>query len=258
MAKQWEKTKKLWERFKETDDPELRNELIEAYLPIARYTAERLKGKLPMCVDIQEMISAGTLGLIHAIDKFDPYRGVLFETYCSMRIRGAILDHLRATDWVPRLIRNKAHRLDKAKLELAFEFGREPDEKEIARHMGLSIAEFHDLLKEVDVRAQLPIEGAHSDQTDDREVQRVEMIRDPSYVHPLEALSLAELRDTVTRGLSEKEQRVIGMYYFDKLTMKEIGAILSISESRVCQIHAQVLKLLRERYAGETEARRSA
>ena len=114
----------MWQEFKETGDADLRARLIESYLPLVRYTAERLKGKLPQCVDIQEMISAGWIGLINAVDKFDPDRGILFETYCSMRIRGAILDDLRSSDWVPRLIRSKAHKLEKAKLALAFELGR--------------------------------------------------------------------------------------------------------------------------------------
>jgi len=246
--------KQLWQRFKETGDMEVRDELIVAYLPLARYAAERLKGKLPGCVDIQEMISAGTVGLINAVDKFDPDRGILFETYCSTRIRGAILDDLRATDWVPRLIRNKAHRLEKAKVELAFELSRDPSDEEIAERMGLSTDELYALMREVEVRAQLPIEGAHSDATDDdKDLQLVEMIRDPSHVHPLDALSLKEIRETVARGLSDKESRVISMYYFDNMTQKEIGAILSISESRVCQIHAQVLKRLRERCGGDDE-----
>jgi RNA polymerase sigma factor for flagellar operon FliA len=248
MGKRREETKGLWRRFKDTGDQETRNQLVEIYMPLVKYTAERLKGKLPQCVDIQEMISAGMLGLIHAVDKFDPDRGIQFETYCSMRIRGSILDDLRASDWVPRLIRNKANRLGKAKLELAFELGREPRDEEIARRMGLSTDEYEALLREVEVRAQLPIEGAYSDDTDDHDVQRVDLIEDRSQTQPLETLSIQEVREVATKGLSDKERRVVAMYYFDGLTMKEIGAILNISESRVCQIHSQVLKLLRERY----------
>jgi len=239
---------KLWRRFKDTGDPEVRARLIETYMPLVRYTAERLKGKLPQCVDIQEMISAGMVGLIHAVDKFDVDRGIQFETYCSMRIRGSILDDLRASDWVPRLIRNKANRLEKAKLELAFELSREPTDEEIAKRMGLSCEEYEALLREVEVRTQLPIEGAYSDDTEDHEVQRVDLIEDRSQAQPLDTLSIQEVREVAVRGLSDKERRVVSMYYFDDLTMKEIGAILNISESRVCQIHSQVLKLLRERY----------
>lgn len=249
--------KELWQRFKETGDPDIRTRLIEAYMPLARYTAERLKGKLPACVDLQEMISAATLGLINAVDKFDPGRGIMFETYCSTRIRGAILDDLRASDWVPRLIRNKAHRLENAKLELAFELGRDPYDEEVAERMGLSTDEFYELLKEVEVHAQLPIEGVHCDGTEDNEVLRVEMVRDTSHVDPLEALALKEIREIVTRGLSDKEMRVMSMYHFDNLTMKEIGAILNISESRVCQVHAQVLSILRERCGSDVEMLRA-
>ncbi len=251
MAKRRADLMKKWRHLRETDDQETRHELIEAYLPLVRHAAERLKGKLPMCVDIREMISAGAVGLIDAVDKFDIERGVLFETYCSVRIRGAILDDLRSGDWVPRVIREKAHHLDRAKLELAFEFGREPSEEEIAGRMGLSAAEFEDLLKDVDVRSQLPIEGAGSDKGDDRETQLVELIEDRSQERPFDAVSLKELREIATRGLSDKEQRVMSMYYFDSMTMKEIGAILDISESRVCQIHGQVISLLRQRHNRE-------
>lgn len=238
--------KRMWLRFKETGDPDIRAKLIEAYLPLVRYTAERLKGKLPQCVDIQEMISAGWIGLINAVDKFDPGRGILFETYCSMRIRGAILDDLRSRDWVPRLIRSKAHKLQKAKLALAFELGREPEDGEIARRMRLKPSEFHALLKEVQVKTQLPIEGGRSD--DDNDAQRIDLIEDRSQDSPLNRLSLKEVREVALRGLSPSEREVLTDYYFENKTMKEIGDKLGVSESRVCQINAQIMKLLRERF----------
>ena len=250
-------------RFKETEDPEIRGKLIEAYLPLVRYTAERLKGKLPQCVDLQEMISAGWIGLINAVDKFDPGRGILFEPYCSMRIRGAILDDLRSGDWVPRLIRSKAHKLEKAKLSLAFELGREPEDREIARRMRLKLSEFYALLKEVHVKAQLPIEGGHSDTDDDDDTQRIDLIEDRSHEHPLDRLSLKEVRDVALKGLSPNERVVLIGYYFENKTMKEIGEGLGISESRVCQINAQMMRLLRERFKAQMEgqpvcARKSA
>ena len=238
----------MWQQFKETGEADLRARLIEAYLPLVRYTAERLKGKLPQCVDIQEMISAGWIGLINAVDKFDPDRGILFETYCSMRIRGAILDDLRSTDWVPRLIRSKAHKLDKAKLELAFELGREPEDVEIARRMRLKLSEFYALVKEIQVKVQLPIEGAHSDTDEYDDAQRIDLIEDRSHEHPLDRLSLKEVRDVALKGLSHKERIVLIDYYFEGKTMKEIGERLGVSESRVCQINAQIMALLRERF----------
>jgi RNA polymerase sigma factor for flagellar operon FliA len=262
MAKRKAEIRRMWKRFRSTDDEDeslrLREELITHYTPLVRYTAERLKGKLPACVDIMEMISAGMVGLINAVDKFEPERGILFETYCSTRIRGAILDDLRASDWVPRLIRNKAHRLDRARLDLAYELGREPDDAELAERMKLSLAEFQELAKEVQVKTQLPLEGAYSDATDDREVQRVDLVPDRSQPDPLETVTLMELREAVARGLSDKERRVVTMYYFDEMTMREIGAVLGISESRVCQIHAAVMGRLRERLAGWQAEREAA
>ena len=238
----------MWQHFKETGDPDIRAKLIEAYLPLARYTAERLKGKLPQCVDIQEMISAGWIGLINAVDKFDPNRGILFETYCSMRIRGAILDDLRSSDWVPRLIRSKAHKLQKAKLELAFELGREPEDDEIAKRMTLNLSEFYALLKEIQVKAQLPIEGGHSNVDDEDDAQRIDLIEDRSHERPLDRLSLKEVREVTLKGLSPSERVVLIDYYFENKTMKEIGERLGVSESRICQINAQIMRLLRERF----------
>lgn len=252
--------REMWLQFKETGDPDLRGELIEAYLPLVRYTAERLKGKLPQCVDIQEMISAGWIGLINAVDKFDPARGILFETYCSMRIRGAVLDDLRAGDWVPRLIRSKAHKLQKAKLELAFELGREPEDGEIAGRMKLTSSEFYALLKEVEVKAQLPIEGGRAGAfDDDDDVRRIDLIEDRSHEHPAEALSLKEMSKIAAKGLSPKERTVLMDYYFEGKTMKEIGKKLGVTESRICQINAHLMKLLRERlkdYGGRVLQRR--
>ena len=251
----------MWARFRETGDPEIRAKIIESYRYLVRHTAERLKGKLPQAIDIREMISAGTIGLIQAVDKFEPERGYLFETYCISRIRGAILDDLRAGDWVPRLIRAKAHRLERARTELAFELSREPDDEEVAGRMGLSVEEFSALLREIEVRAQLPIEGAYSDSTDDNEVLRVELLKDRSGEQPVDALALREVREVAMRGLSAKEQKIIDGYYFRNKTMKEIGKQLGISESRVCQMHGAVLKFLRQKFggsAGYRDMRRSA
>lgn len=237
----------LWKRYKQTGDAETRDTLIEAYLPLVRYVAERLKGKLPQCVDIQEMMSAGAVGLIDAVEKFDLDRGIKFSTYCTQRVRGAILDDLRASDWVPRLIRSKSHKLEKARTYLAFKLGREPKDEELAKHLGLTLAEYGELVKEVEVKTQMPIEACWSDDTDDHEVQRVEILEDRSERPTLETLAVKELRQVVMKGLSPKERRIVDMYYFQNKTMKEIGKVLSISESRVCQIHSQILSLLRER-----------
>ncbi len=247
MANRREALEKLWRELKEEEAEEARDALVVTYRPLVRHVALRLKGKLPHRVELQEMVSAGMIGLIQAIDKFEPERGFLFETYCSMRIKGAILDDLRDKDWVPRSVRKKAHRLEKARLELAFEFRREPTDEEVAGHLGLDTDEFEALLSEVEVHEQLPIEGGHSENFVGKEVSRVELLEDREAWDPVEALALGELHEVAMRGLSALERAVIDGYYFRGKTMKEIGAGVGISESRVCQIHAQVIKFLRHR-----------
>jgi RNA polymerase sigma factor FliA len=237
-----------WKRYKERNDDAGRNALIEHYLPLVRLNAERAKAKLPANVDVGDLTSAGYLGLIDAINNFDPDRGVKFETYCSARIRGAMLDDLRGYDWVPRLIRTKANRISRAQAELASRFGREASDEEIAGHLGLSREEYEAQVKEVQVKSQVPIEGAVDGDGEDHDLLRLEMLEDQRNESPLMRLERAELNEVALRGLSDKERLILVTYYYDNLTMKEIGAVLGLSESRVCQIHHQILKVLRDKF----------
>ena len=239
----------LWRRYRRESSEHLRNQLIEAYLPTVRSIAERLKLKLPESVDIDDLFSAGILGLMDAIDKFEPERGVRFETYCAQRIRGAILDDLRRNDWVPRMIRTKSNWLERSKAALAGELGREPEDDEIAARLKLSLDEYYDMLEELDVKAQISIEGHASDKAEDSDHLRIEMLADKKRESALRMLHRNEIRENAVRGLSDNERTVLVMYYYDNLTMKEIGKTLDLSESRVCQIHAQILEFLRMKFA---------
>jgi len=238
-----------WRLYQKRRPEHLRNQLIEAYLPTVKSIAERLKLKLPESVDIDDLFSAGILGLMDAIDKFEPERGVRFETYCAQRIRGAILDDLRRNDWVPRMIRTKSNWLDRTKAELAGELGREPVDEELAARLKLSLDDYYGMLEELDVKAQISIEGHTSDKADDSDHLRIEMLADKKRESALSVLHRNEVRENAVKGLSGNERTVLVMYYYDNLTMKEIGRILDLSESRVCQIHAQILDFLKRKFA---------
>lgn len=242
----------LWIEFKRTGDDDLRDQLIERYLPCARAMAERTKAKLPENVDINDLYSAGLLGLMDAVNKFEPERGIRFETYCSLRIRGAILDDLRASDWVPRLVRSKAQKLSRAVSALRVELDREPLDEEIAESMQMPLGEFVALKREVgEISVQISLENRWHESGDDdprRDLQPLEMLADKRQENPLTFLQRKEIRELAVKGLSKNERAVIEMYYFDCKTMKEIGAFLGLSESRVCQIRAQTIELLRTRF----------
>ena len=227
-------TDKLWENYARTGSIEHRNELVLAYEHLLKYCAQRLKMKLPVCVDQAELESAGIMGLMDAVQKFDPARGTRFETYCIPRVRGAMLDSLRASDWVPRAIRTKAHKLERARNELAWELSREPTDEETARRMGLDIGEFESLRKELEVKTQLSLEEPLDS---DGSRHRIETMPDRRIPNPLDELAVKEVREFALRGLNSDERRVITLYYFENLTMKKIGSMMGVTESRICQIH---------------------
>jgi RNA polymerase sigma factor for flagellar operon FliA len=241
---------KLWRDFVRRRETRVRNELVEHYLPLVRYHAERIKtsSNLPSVVDINDLISAGIVGMIEAIGKFDPGRRIKFETFCAQRVRGAMFDYLRRCDWVPRQIRSKAHKLAARRNSLASRLERPPTEVEMAEELGISIEEYRAMAENLSIKDQISIEGYQVDSSKYDCVLQMEMAADSRSQHPLNHLQRLELRQAAERGLSEKEKTVLIMYYYDQLTMKEIGEVLGISESRVCQIHSQLLKFLRRKF----------
>jgi RNA polymerase sigma factor for flagellar operon FliA len=237
-----EETLKLWDLYKKHPSDELRNDLMERYLPLVRYIAERISIKLPKNVDVDDLSSAGIFGLMDAINGFDPARGVKFETYCTTRIRGAILDELRSLDWVPRLVRSKANQLEKAIREMEADLGRPPEDHELAEKLGLTLEEFADLEREASAASMVSMNKSWgSDDGDDSDLPRTDIIHDKKMPDPSEKLQSDEIKKIITQGLSETEKMIVTLYYFEELTMKEIGVILSLSESRVCQIHSKII-----------------
>jgi RNA polymerase sigma factor FliA len=234
-----------WRRFKETGDETLRNRLMEHYLFLVRYNAERIGSKLPDEVDVDDLMSAGIFGLVDAIDAFDLNRGVKFETYCAARIRGAILDELRNMDWVPRLVRHRAHKLDDATRALEVELGRIPSEDEIARRLGLSRPQFDKLLRDASAVSLVSLSRKFVDGDSHRELFEIDVLPDDRGCDPVIEAQKQDVKDLVTRGLNRAERLIIVLYYYEQMTMKEIGATLDLSESRVSQMHSAILGRLR-------------
>ena len=236
----------LWDRFAKDRDHATKNALIEHYLPIVRYVAERLLSKLPQNVDVDDLSSAGIFGLMDAVDKFEPERNIKFETYCTNRIRGAILDELRNLDWVPRLVRAQAHRLERGANHLETTLGRTPTEPELARELGVSVPGLAEIRRETSTAAAVSMHKRWTDMDDQTGLQTVEIVEDRRDIDPSRDIQKKELVDLITKGLSRKERLILLLYYYEELTMKEIGAALDLSESRVCQIHAKIVARLKD------------
>jgi RNA polymerase sigma factor for flagellar operon FliA len=233
----------VWHDYKrDSTDKALRNRLIEQYLPLVQYNARRVWARLPDDVEIDDLISAGLFGLVDAIEAFDVSRGVKFETYCVQRIRGAMLDELRANDWVPRLVRNQGSKLTQATTELAARHGRQPTDQELADHMGLSSRELERMIR--DGRAvSLTSLNKQTYLTDsDREVGQVDILEDKKGEDPTRRVRRNDLMRLVTKGLNRNERLIIILYYYEELTMKEIGETLGLSESRVSQLHTALVQ----------------
>lgn len=243
----------MWVRYKRTDELDLRNQLIEAYLPLVDYLSERIAERLPRCVDVDEVRSAGVLGLLDAVEGFDLSRNIKFETYCSLRIRGSILDELRSRDWVPRLVRSRAQKFGVAIRKLQAQLGRAPTAGEIIVELKITPEEYEALQRDV---ARLAIYSlSQSDDGDDETgaAAHVASLIDRRHPDPLLELQKHEATGVVMAELPEKEREVLELYYFDGLTMKEIGKLLRLSESRVCQIHGQALARLRGELKGRED-----
>ena len=240
----------VWKDFRRTHSEELRNMLLTHFMPTVRYTAERLAAKLPDEVELDDLISAGTFGLLDAIEAFEPERGIKFETYCSPRIRGAILDELRHMDWVPRLVRSRAHKLESTRQVLQAEFGRAPEQDEIAHRLGVSTKEFRKIVRDAHAISQISFNRKRYDSDGSRQIEELNLLSDPKGSDPVTQTHRRDLKSVITKGFSRAEVLIITLYYYEGMTMKEIGATLDLSESRVSQIHSSILDRLKEQLAG--------
>ena len=236
---------RIWGQFHKTRDKRSRNLLMEHYRSLVRYCAERLHSKLPDKVELDDLISAGTFGLMDAIDAFDPTRGVKFETYCSPRIRGSILDELRSMDWVPRLVRARAHQLAKATHSLETNLGRKPTEQEIAEELDMNMEEFNRLQRDANAASQVSLNTKYSDGDSEKDIREIDIIKDERSENPVIEAQKRDLKSLLTKGLTRAERLIVVLYYYEEMTMKEIGATLDLSESRVSQMHSSIIARLK-------------
>jgi RNA polymerase sigma factor for flagellar operon FliA len=254
MAERAEDTTTLWRQYRRTKDQAVRDRLILTYAPLVKYVAGRLGSGLPAHVDEGDLVSYGLLGLIGAIERFDPDRDIKFETYAIARIKGSIIDELRAMDWVPRSVRARARDIERAIAELEAKLGRAPNDEEIAGKLGLTQDELDSSLSEIS-RSSIAaldelwtVQGASGDQ-----VALIDTIEDTQGPAPTKALDQSEMKEMIADSISrlpEREKLVITLYYYEELTLREIGEVLGVTESRVSQLHTKAILRLKARLSG--------
>ena len=230
-------------------EPITKEKLILKFLPFTRSIAERMSMRLPANVDVDDLINAGIIGLIDAIEKFDPSKEIKFKTYAEFRIRGAILDELRSLDWLPRSLRQKTSQVEETYYKLEQELGRPASDQEMAEALELNIEEFYEILSQSRGAILFSLDDL-GDNPDNKTKNLLSLIADSEDKSPLFSIKLKELKRVVGDGINrlpEKEKLVISLYYYEELTMKEIGKVLDITESRVSQIHTKAIILLRAR-----------
>jgi len=229
---------------------EEKGKYVEQYAPLIKYLADRLAARLPDHINKDDLVSAGVLGLIDAVDKFDPGRAILFKTYAEFRIKGAMLDELRSMDWVPRSIRKKTNQLEKLWQRLEGELGRPPSDEEAAAALNLSVPEYLKHLDEIRTINILDLDAFRAvDKSGTRETRDIyDILADENALDALTALTRDEMRDVLAKAieeLAEKERLVVTLYYHEELTMKEIGQVMGYTESRISQLHTKSLLRLR-------------
>ena len=235
----------VWRMYRDAPSESIRNFLMENFLPLVRYTAERMHTRLPAEVEVEDLMSSGLFGLMDAIDAYDIERGVKFETYCTQRIRGAIFDELRAMDWVPRLVRSRTAKVERASKQLEMELGRKATDKEISKKLDVDSDEYKKICRDAKPVGVVSLNRKWFETDSSKDVREIDVVRDRRQENPVSRLQRDDLKLLLTKGLSRAERLIIILYYYEEMTMKEIGITLDLSESRVSQMHSSILARLK-------------
>ncbi|GMV93411.1 MAG: RNA polymerase sigma factor [Candidatus Hydrogenedentota bacterium] len=244
--------KALWSRWKERGDLEAREALIVRHMKIVKYVAGRMAIHVPSSIDMDDLVGWGVLGLMDAVEKYDHTQDIKFTTYASIRVRGAILDQIRSLDWAPRSLRAMARKVANARDQLRQEQGREPTNESIAERLGTTEDQVDDTVYQLQTAQILSLQD-YIPAGDDGESRKLDVTVDERAVNPNTGLLDKEKQDHIANAilqLPDQQQKVLNLYYFEELTLKEIGAVLEVSESRVCQIHSAAMKTLRKAVRG--------
>jgi RNA polymerase sigma factor FliA len=250
-----EDTTKLWREYRRSKDAKVRDRLILTYAPLVKYVAGRLGSGLPAHVDDDDLVSYGLLGLIGAIERFDPDRDIKFETYAIARIKGSIIDELRALDWVPRSVRSRAREIERAIADLESKLGRAPTDEEIAGKLGVTEEDLNESLSEIGRTSIAALDELWTVSAGGDQIALIDTIEDDQGPNPQSALDETEMREAIAEAISrlpEREKLVVTLYYYEELTLREIGEVLGVTESRVSQLHTKAILRLKARLAGAT------
>ncbi|MCC5828994.1 MAG: FliA/WhiG family RNA polymerase sigma factor [Phycisphaeraceae bacterium] len=235
----------VWEQYKDNPTEDLRNELIEHYLPLVKYIAERIHTRLPAEVDVEDLVSYGVFGLMDAIKSFRPDLGFKFETFCAQRIRGSILDWLRSMDWIPRLVHSRTKKIESTRQRIQKETGRNPADEEIAGRLKLNGEDYSKIIKDGRIATMVSLSRQRFETDSNKDVREIDVLEDVRQDNPFDVVQRHDLKDLITRDLTRAERLIVILYYYEQLTMKEIGVTLDLSESRVSQMHSSILQRLK-------------
>jgi len=240
----------LWKIYKKTKDPKLREHFVNQYAPLVKYVAGKIAIGMPQNVDFDDLVGYGVFGLLDAIDKFDPSKDIKFKTYAVTRIRGAIYDELRSIDWVPRSVRQKAKELERVIGKLENRLGRSATDDEIATELGINVKELHTLILKISGASILSLSDVWYVGDESDRVSVMETIESPKSLNPDVIVEREEIKNIIVKAISElpdKEKKVLILYYYEDLTLKEIGEVLQVTESRISQLHTKAIMRLRSK-----------